>query len=127
MGSGEGGPTTVTPASRFNDCPFTGACGDVEPPPPEEEEEEEVELIIDRIPAVVAAAIAGAMASTTDPESVAALPSVNLVTTIDTGPLRTEPVVSDPVTGGGNSGLWDSPEDEEERDENRPAPGGDGQ
>lgn len=126
LGSGEGGPTTVASGSTFNDCPFTGSCGDVQPPPPEEEEEEEIELIIDRIPAVVAAAIAGAMASTTDPESVAALPTVNLVTTIDTGPLRTDPVVSDPVTGGGNSGLWDSPEDEE-REENRPAPGGDGQ
>jgi filamentous hemagglutinin family protein len=128
IGSGEGGPTTLTATSSFNGCPFTGSCAIDEPPPaPRPEEEEEVEVVIDRIPNVIAAAIEGAMASTTDPESVAALPTVNLITTIDTGPLRTEPVISDPVTGGGNPSLWEGSSDQDEREDERPARGGDGQ
>lgn len=118
------GQSTVTSASLFNDCAFTGPCGTPEPPPPEEQEDDEVELMIDRIPAVIAAAVSDVMASTTDPESLAALPTVNLVTTIDTGPLRTEPVISDPVTGGGNPGLWEAPSDQNRREDDRPAPGG---
>lgn len=129
LNSGEGTDRTpLTPTSSFNACAFTGACGTpVEPPPPSPVEEEEVEVVIDRIANVVASTIADALSSTADPEEVGSLPTVNLVTTIDTGPIRTEPVISDPVTGGGNPGLWEGQQDQDQRDGDSPAPGGDGQ
>lgn len=125
---GEGAPSTVTATSLFNNCPFTGACGTPPPPPPPDEEEETQDPIIDRIPAVIQAALTSAMSSVSDPETIAAVPTINLVTTIDTGPLRTEPVISDPVTGGGNPSLWETPAigdgDDDDRERRTPGQGG---
>ena len=81
-------------------------------------------MIVDRIPAAIQDVIEGALSSTTDPENVAALPTIRLVTTVDTAPLRTEPLIADPVSGGGNPSLWEGFDDQDERGEGNgePAP-----
>jgi hypothetical protein len=75
----------------------------------------EQEVAIERIPASIADVVQGELSSTSDPESVASLPVVRLVTTVDSEPLRTEPVISDPVSGGGNPSLWEGSEDQDDR------------
>jgi hypothetical protein len=124
LNNGEG-QSSLTETSSFNGCAFSGPCAAPEPPPPEEEEE--VEQVVEIITPNIEALVNGAMSSIVDPEGVATLPSATIITAIDAGPLRTDPVISDPVTGGGNPSLWDSPEDRSEREDDRPAPGGDGQ
>ncbi|MFD1611782.1 beta strand repeat-containing protein [Sphingomonas tabacisoli] len=123
-----GGTKNLTADSAVNTCLVSTGCGTVSPPPAGEGPlPPPQEIVIDRIPAAIADTVEGALSSAADPEKVAALPTVTLITTIDAGQLRTEPVISDPVSGGGNPSLWESPEDQDERQRDRPAPskGGD--
>ena len=68
--------------------------------------------------------VQGSLDAAADPETVAALPTVTLITTIDTGQLRTDPLISDPVSGGGNPSLWDTPDEQNDRreDDAKPTP-----
>lgn len=77
--------------------------------------------VVTSVPVNVLAIVNDVLSSTSDPETVAALPTINLVTTIDTGQLRTEPLITDPVTGGGNPSLWEGAAPSQE-DERRPSP-----
>jgi hypothetical protein len=101
-----------------NSCVVGGSgCGSAPPPP-----EPTPPPVIQQISTSVVDAIQGNLDSATDPESVAALPTVTLITTIDTGQLRTDPVISDPVSGGGNPSLWETPDDQNDRREDGTTP-----
>lgn len=83
--------------------------------------------VITSISTSVADVVNETLSSTADPESVTALPTVTLTTTVDATPLRTDPFISDPVSGGGNASLWETPgsdEDDRRERDGKPAPTG---
>jgi filamentous hemagglutinin family protein len=111
------GSAGFSSGSAINNC-VVGGSGCAAPPPPVPDTPPPA--VIAPISTGVVDAVRGSLDSATDPESVAALPTVTLITTIDTGQLRTDPVISDPVSGGGNSSLWDAPEQQNDQTDEEP-------
>jgi hypothetical protein len=123
LSTGEGN-AGVSSTSAVNNCVVGGSGCSAAPPPPPPPPETPPPAVIAPISTSVVDAIQGNLDSATDPESVAALPTVTLITTIDTGQLRTDPLISDPVSGGGNPSLWETPEEDNDRrdDDSKPTP-----
>jgi hypothetical protein len=118
---GEGTSGSFASAAAVNTCVIGSGCTVAPPPPPETPPPP----VIAQISTSVVDTVQGSLDAAADPESVAALPTVTLITTIDTGQLRTDPLISDPVSGGGNPSLWETPDDQNDRREGnaRPTPG----
>jgi hypothetical protein len=120
---GEGTSGSFASAAAVNSCVVGGSCTAAPPPPPPPPPEPPAPVIA-QISTSVADTVQGPLDAAADPESVAALPTVTLITTIDTGQLRTDPLISDPVSGGGNPSLWDTPDEQNDRreDDAKPTP-----
>jgi hypothetical protein len=117
------GSAGFSSSSTVNNCVVGGSSCEAAPPPPPETPPPPV---IAQISTSIVDTVQGSLDAAADPESIAALPTVTLITTIDTGQLRTDPLISDPVSGGGNPSLWeDAPDQQDDRrdDESRPKPG----
>ena len=106
-------PTVLDSGSGLNGCLFTAAtCGGGSAAVTEEI------AVSPSIQALVEAAAEG------DPVEAAAVPAIRIVRLLDETAIDFDPVVTDPVTGGGNAGLWDSDDDEDGADDTAPAEAG---
>ncbi|HEV2569566.1 hypothetical protein [Sphingomonas sp.] len=112
LAAGEGAIRLV-PSSTINGCLVTGdSCVVFEPEP--EEPTEELAPVLVQIPDFFEAQVLTPVGpSENDPAEVTKLPTINLVTAVDTAPLVPDQIVTDPVSGGGNPSLWETPASEE--------------